>query len=162
MNPQHACPFALVVSLTLVSMTVGGCSPSTEHLGQLDEAMTDQPAASGSSRADGPSSPVVSGTECSQRGGVCEHDDGTSLLDPCTATGRPTGAFACGAAEGGANYCCMPKVAASASECEQKGGTCELDDGTLFVDPCTAKSRPIGAFACGAVDGGSNLCCLPN
>lgn len=48
-------------------------------------------------------------TECSQNGGTCEFDDGTAATDPCTASSRPIGPFACHKTDVGEYFCCMPK-----------------------------------------------------
>ena len=150
--------------LILVLLSAAGCS-SSASLGQLDETSNsmktpDSGKAEGSS--DG-SSPIPSTVECGQHGGTCEFDDGSALTDPCTGSARPIGPFSCGAKpDAGTYFCCLPKPPTPPnSQCVQNGGTCEFDDGSALTDPCTASGRPIGAFACGAVDAGQYFCCLP-
>lgn len=160
------------LGLGLGLATIGGCS-SKESLGVLDDGSalgagdgggTDSASPSSSSDAtvtpDGSSTPS---SECVQNGGTCEVDDGTALTDPCTGTGRGIRSLACPGAssDSGQVLCCVPQPF-PLTECANHGGTCEYDDGTAEVDPCTGTLRPIGEFACGAKPAqGEFFCCLP-
>lgn len=121
---------SLATSLLLVPFACGGsdANPFLQDAGgEASDAATPEAPSDAASSRDGARDPDAAS------------DDGGPMPEDASRTDAPA-------------------ESSAPTQCSKNGGTCELDDGTALVDPCTASGRPIGAFAC---QDANHICCLP-